>query len=255
MGKTISTLTEQCTCLKTAPEQELFTEFFKEMAIRSKPCKDWFELIKSKKVQQSKEKMADKKWLLIIEAVLINDKHKEESLNYWQRVLQYVRDTYQQENYLYLSIFFLCSNDKEDFIANFSAFLEKYFKSEQYDKERKSVNVNVLKRIIMCYVDVISKGCIEEVKQSSGNKIEFAKMYNECYCDSNIKQYVEELVSDKEEWVSVEKFFNEKYEKISNGEEIRKELEEVAAGTVRGDAQKQDKEENIEGDLDEKLVL
>ena len=253
MGKTISTLTEQCTCLKTAPEQELFTEFFKEMAIRYKPCKDWFELIKSKKVQQSKEKMADKKWLLIIEAVLTNDKHKEESLNYWQRILQYVRDKYQYENYLYLSVFFLCANDKEDFIMNFSAFLEKYFKCEHYNKENKSVHVNVLKRILTCYVDVISRGCIEEVKQGSGNKIEFAKMYNECYKDSNIEEYVEGLVNDKEDWVSVERFFNDKYDKMYNGEEIRKELERIENGTFSGDSQKKNKE--TEEDLEEKLVL
>ena len=259
MGKTMSALTEQCTCLKTAPEQELFNEFFNEMTIRSKPCKDWYELIKSKKVQQSKEKMADKKWLLIIEAVLTNDKHKEESLNYWQRILQYVRDKYVYENYLYLSVFFLCTRDKDDFVCYFSAFLEKYFKGEDYDKESKSVNVNVLKCIITCYVDVISKGCVEEVKQGSGNKIEFAKMYNECYKDGNIEVYVEKVVSGMKEgeWVSVERFCNENYERLWNGEEIRKELERIENGTFNGEgndeANKKGKE--TEEDMEEKLVL
>ena len=30
MGNTINTITEQCTCLKSSPEQELFNEFLKE---------------------------------------------------------------------------------------------------------------------------------------------------------------------------------------------------------------------------------
>jgi hypothetical protein len=81
-------------------------------------------------------------------------------------------------------------------------------------------------------------------------------MYNECYKDGNIEVYVEKVVNvnDKEgEWVSVEKFFNENYERLCNGEEIRKELERIENGTFNG---KDGKEGNgKEEDMEEKLVL
>ena len=138
------------------------------MVIRSKPCQDWYELIKSKKVQQSKDKMADKKWLIIIEAVLINDNnYKEESLNYWRNILQFVREKYNQENYLYLSIFFFCENNKEEFIKCFNAFLEKYFNRECYNKENKTINCDILKMILVTYVMMISKGCVNEIKKKA----------------------------------------------------------------------------------------
>lgn len=56
MGNTINTITEQCTCLKSSPEQELFNEFFKGMVIRSKPCQDWYELIKTKRFNKVRTK-------------------------------------------------------------------------------------------------------------------------------------------------------------------------------------------------------
>ena len=151
------------------------------MIIRSKPCQDWYELIKSKKVQQSKDKMADNKWLIIIEAVLINDNnYREESLNYWRNIRQWIRDKYNQENYLYLSVFFLCEDNKEEFIKCFTAFLEKYCNQECYNQENKNINCDILKLILFTYVMMISKKCINEIKNKSSNKFEFEQHIWSC---------------------------------------------------------------------------
>jgi ribonuclease HI len=86
-------------------------------------------------------------------------------------------------------------------------------------------------------------------------------MYNECYKDGNIEVYVEKVVNvnDKEgEWVSVEKFFNENYERLCNGEEIRKELERIENGMFNGEEGKEGNEKDnkeTEEDMEEKLVL
>lgn len=255
MGNTINALTEQCTCLKSSPEQELFNEFFKGMVIRSKPCQDWFELIKSKKVQQSKDKMADKKWLIIIEAVLINDNnYKEESLNYWRNILQYVREKYNQENYLYLSIFFLCENNKEEFIKCFNAFLEKYFNQECYNKENKTINCDILKMILVTYVIMISKGCVNEIKKKSSNKIEFEKTYLELFNENNIDEYVNAVVNGEDEWINVEEFFNRKYDEIVNDEEIRKILVDKSMNKINKETSGGKNNENEE-DFEEKIVI
>ena len=50
----------------------------------------------------------------------------------------------------------------------------------------------------------------------------------------------------------MERFCNENYERLWNGEEIRKELERIENGTVEGEEGK-DKEK--EEDMEEKLVL
>lgn len=125
--------------------------------------------------------MADKKWLIIIEAVLINDNnYKEESLNYWRNILQFVREKYNQENYLYLSIFFFCENNKEEFIKCFNAFLEKYFNRECYNKENKTINCDILKMILVTYVMMISKGCVNEIKKKAQIKLNLKKRIWNC---------------------------------------------------------------------------
>ena len=175
-------------------------------------------------------------------------------MNYWRNILQFVREKYNQENYLYLSIFFFCENNKEEFIKCFNAFLEKYFNRECYNKENKTINCDILKMILVTYVMMISKGCVNEIKKKSSNKIEFEKTYLELFNESNIDEYVNEVVNGEDEWINVEEFFNKKYDEIVNGEEIRKILVDKAMSKINKETPSGKNIENEE-DFEEKIVI
>ena len=75
-------------------------------------------------------------------------------------------------------------------------------------------------------------------------------MFNE----SNIDEYVNEVVNGEDEWINVEEFFNKKYDEIVSGEEIRKILVDKAMSKINKETPSGKNIENEE-DFEEKIVI
>ena len=96
---------QACACIKSLNDESIFNDFFKDLLINEKPVQDIYDVITIKKGSKVTNEINDKKWFIIIESILYNLNNKEISINYWQKVIKYIKEN-SKENYLILSLFF-----------------------------------------------------------------------------------------------------------------------------------------------------
>ena len=106
MGNFVSSL-NACNCIKAANEMQLYDKFYEEIIERKKSSSDIFTIIKAKKGSNIKKNLNEKKWLIIIENVLItNDENKEIKLNFWQESIKYFQEKKNGKFFYFIVIFF-----------------------------------------------------------------------------------------------------------------------------------------------------
>ena len=138
MGNYVSSL-KACNCIKSANEMQLYDKFYEEIIERKKSSSDIFTIIKAKKGSNLNKNLNEKKWLIIIENILItNNENKEIKLNFWQDSIKFFQEK-NKENYLILSLFFLSEINLENCLENLKNYLN----------EMKLLNENLIKKNIL----------------------------------------------------------------------------------------------------------
>ena len=150
MGNYVSSL-NACNCIKSANEMQLYDKFYEELIERKKSSSDIFTIIKAKKGSNINKNLNEKKWLIIIENILItNNENKEIKLNFWQDSIKFFQEK-NKENYLILSLFFLSEINLENCLQNLKNYL-----NEMKLLNEKIIKKNILIEILKSYFYLIS---------------------------------------------------------------------------------------------------
>ena len=228
MGTSI--LVDQCTCIRSPSDAQLFKDFYNSFIIRGKPHRDFFDLIRSKKCG-SKDNLSDKKWLIIKECFLISEKNKDNTLSFWDNVVKFARET-SNEDYLLLCLLFLCENNEENCKQYFLSFCSEIcnFDINCIIKDKK-MKKTIIENVLMLYLNVVSFLGVEYVKSNSGNEAIFTEKHYKIYDEANINDYLQNSLLKEyreEDWVDYEQFFEEKYDIIRDDYIIRYDILELA---------------------------
>lgn len=228
MGTSI--LVEQCTCIKSPSDAQVFKEFYNSFIIRGKPHRDFFDLIRTKKCG-SKDNLSEKKWLIIKECFLISEKNKGNTLSFWDNVVKFAREK-SNENYLFLCLLFLCENNEDNCKQYFLSFCSEIcdFDINNIIKDKK-IKKKILENVLMLYLNIVSFLGIEYVKSNFGNEEAFTEKVYKIYDESNINDYLQNTLLKEyrgEDWVDYDKFFEDKYDIIRDDYLIREDILELA---------------------------
>ena len=220
MGNLVSSLTA-CNCIKAANELQLYDKFFDDIFERKKLPSDIYTIIKAKKGSNIKKNLNEKKWLIIIENVLIiNDDNKESKLNYWQESIKFFQEK-NMENIFILSLFFLGENNLEKTLES----LKNYLNDMKLINEN-IINKNNLMEILKSYFYLISRAGKNEVKNLVTEKEGFEQVSNEAFSDENFENYINEyfLKNEENENINLDNFIKDNYNEIINDKKIRSNL-------------------------------
>ena len=220
MGNYVSSL-NACNCIKAANEMQLYDKFYEELIERKKSSSDFYTIIKAKKGSNLKKNLNEKKWLIIIENILItNDDNKEIKLNFWQESIKFFQEK-NKENYLILSLFFLSEINLENFLENFKNYL-----NEMKLLNENLINKNILIEILKCYFYLISIAAKNQVKNLVNEKETFEQISNESFSEENFENYINEflLKNEENENLNLENFIKNYYNEIINDKKIRNYL-------------------------------
>ena len=217
MGNYVSSL-NACNCIKSANEMQLYDKFYEEIIERKKSSSDIFIIIKAKKGSNLNKNLNEKKWLIIIENILItNNENKEIKLNFWQDSIKFFQEK-NKENYLILSLFFLSEINLENCLENLKNYLN----------EMKLLNENLIKKnilieILKSYFYLISLAGKNEVKNLINEKESFEQISNESFSNENFDNFINEflLKNEENENLNFDNFIKNYYYEIINDKKIR----------------------------------
>lgn len=215
-----------CTCIKGMPNEQIFNDFFDGMRIKQKPSRDINELIKTKR--SGLKEITDKRWLIIIENILLNEDQKEYSHSLWEKALAFAKESYS-ENMLYLTLFFFTEDD----VANAKLYFKDLMLTVCGYKEKVSsdtIQKDFLVKVINLYIHIISKLPIQSLAHLSSNPAEFELIFNKFFSADIQMKYIEEIMMKDytDEWVNYDKFFDKKYKTLINHAEIRNSMIKLA---------------------------
>ena len=214
---------EACACIKSLKDETIFNEFFKELILNEKPIQDIYDVITIKKGSKVSNEINDKKWFIIIESILYNLNNKEISINYWQKVIKYIKEN-SKENYLILSLFFFPHDKLEDCKTYFIKFLN-LMREETNEEKMKMISKDDLKNILTLYIYIISRGAAEDLQALSNNPKNMVDYCNTVFSDENIEKYVnEKFLSNDEDEIDINTFLNNHYKLINDNSLIRNEI-------------------------------
>ena len=220
MGNFVSSL-NACNCIKAANEMQLYDKFYEEIIERKKSSSDIFTIIKAKKGSNIKKNLNEKKWLIIIENVLItNDENKEIKLNFWEESIKYFQEK-KMENFFILSLFFFSEINLENCLENLKNYL-----NEMKLLNENLINKNTIIEILKCYFYLISRAGKNEVKNLVNEKDAFEQISNEAFSDENFENYINEfyLKNEENENLNLDNFIKNFYLEILNDKKIRNYL-------------------------------
>ena len=220
---------EQCTCVRGPSDATIYKDFYSTMKIRTKPHRDFFELIRSKKAG-SKENLSEKKWLLIKECFLISDDKKEVHLSFWDKVVSFSRDK-STESTLYLCLLFLCEDNINNFVKYFLDTINEVCLFDTEQIKEKTIKRSLLENMLMLYLNIITQLGMEMIKKDSNNQELFDDKYSKLFTEENLNGYLKSTlmsgVNDKDEWVNYEDYFNDKYDLIRDDNRIRDDITRI----------------------------
>ena len=217
MGNYVSSL-NACNCIKSENEMQLYDKFYEEIIERKKSSSDIFTIIKAKKGSNLNKNLNEKKWLIIIENILItNNENKEIKLNFWQDSIKFFQEK-NKENYLILSLFFLSEINLENCLENLKNYL-----NEMKLLNENLINKNILIEILKCYFYLISIAAKNQVKNLVNEKETFEQISNESFSEENFEKYINEflLKNEENENLNLENFIKNYYNEIINDKKIR----------------------------------
>lgn len=217
---------KNCTCISGVSNEEIYKDFFDGMRIKTKPSKDINEVIKIKR--SGLKEITDKRWLIIIENILVNEDQREYSLALWQSALRYSKEAYS-ENMLYLTLFFFTEDNLTEFKTYFKDLMLTVcgYKAEiSIDTIQKAF----LAKVINLYLHIITKLPLQSLSHLSSNPTEFESSCNR-YFSLNIQtRYIEEILMKDctDEWMNYDKFFDDHYKQLINHSDIRNSMIKLA---------------------------
>jgi hypothetical protein len=214
---------QACACIKSLNDESIFNDFFKDLLINEKPVQDIYDVITIKKGSKVTNEINDKKWFIIIESILYNLNNKEISINYWQKVIKYIKEN-SKENYLILSLFFFPHDKLEDCKTYFIKFLN-LMREETNEEKMKMISKDELKNILTIYIYMISRGAAEDLQALSNDPKNMVDYCNTVFSDENIEKYVnEKFLSNEEDEIDINTFLNNHYKLINDNSLIRNEI-------------------------------
>jgi hypothetical protein len=214
---------QACACIKSLNDESILNDFFKDLLINEKPVQDIYDVITIKKGSKVTNEINDKKWFIIIESILYNLNNKEISINYWQKVIKYIKEN-SKENYLILSLFFFPHDKLEDCKTYFIKFLN-LMREETNEEKMKMISKDELKNILTIYIYMISRGAAEDLQALSNDPKNMVDYCNTVFSDENIEKYVnEKFLSNEEDEIDINTFLNNHYKLINDNSLIRNEI-------------------------------